>query len=45
MDANQFQQLINEIIQTKTEIIAKLEEIRYTLIDVETEIKKIRNRE
>ena len=42
MDSNQLQQLINEIIQTKRDIIEKLEEIRRGGIDIETEIEKLR---
>jgi hypothetical protein len=44
MDRNQFQQLINEIIQTKREIIEKLEQIRCGLIDIEVEVEKIMDR-
>jgi len=45
MDNNQLQQLINEIIQMKREIINKLDEIRCGGIDIETEIEKLRKGE
>ncbi len=41
MNDKQFELLIQELQICKNEIIEKLEEIRYGVIDVETEVEKI----